>query len=137
MINILCPTLNFVLQITLPSEITRSQDSVVNLLATGWKNWSLNSSRGKRFFTMTRLTLGPTKLLFIQYWGVLSECSTNMPNFRPFMMKSTHVITKGCGSARIVALWPMVVFLLLFKNCQFMIIIVIVIIIYLRSINPS
>jgi hypothetical protein len=39
------------------------------------------------------------------------------------MMKSPHAITKECGSARIVTLWPMGVFPLLFKNCQFMIII--------------
>lgn len=46
-----------------------------------------------------------------------------MPILGPFMMKSAHVITKGCGSARIVTLWPMGLILLLFKNCQFMIII--------------
>jgi hypothetical protein len=72
---------------------------------------------------MSSLTHGTTKLLFIWYWGVLSKCSTNMPILGPFMMKSAHVITKGCGSARIVTLWPMGLILLLFKNCQFMIII--------------
>jgi hypothetical protein len=46
-----------------------------------------------------------------------------MPIFGPFMMKNPHVITKGCGSVRIVTLWPMGVFPLLFKNCHFLIII--------------
>jgi hypothetical protein len=72
---------------------------------------------------MSNLTVGPIQLLFICYWGVLFEWNTNMPIFGPFMMKSPHVITKGCGSFRIVKLWRMGVFPLLFKNCQVIIII--------------
>jgi len=100
------PNINVVLQRTLPSEITRSQDGVVNILATGWKNWSLNSNRGKRFVSSQwpGLTIGPTQFLIVWYWGVLSECSTHTSIFCPFMMKSSHVMTKGCGSARIVTL---------------------------------